>query len=266
MRLSLNDRDPDRKISEVDQMVKIVAGGIIATVAVIIIGVVVALPPFIQPPKAAAQVLLTFSIANEDNMPTWCDDLKDIVAKDHLHAVVFFTGKVAEKHPECVSSFDENIDIGSSTYSYQTLPAIQDYSEQLKEVEAGKKAVDIAGSLNSKSFKAPHDRSDDNIYSLLSRNGILADFSYADRYHKVHEDKFIWFKATVYNASSTTVSEESISKLQIDKDNGPVQIDFDNTVPPSKINEIIHALQDKKVVFVNASELTGIPLTIRGGM
>jgi hypothetical protein len=45
-----------------------------------------------------------------------------------------------------------------------------------------------------------------------------------------------------------------------------MQIDFDNTVPTSKIDEIIRALQEKQVVFVNASELTGIPLTIRGGM
>jgi peptidoglycan/xylan/chitin deacetylase (PgdA/CDA1 family) len=247
-------------------MVKIVAGGIIATVAVIIMGVIVALPPFIQPPKATAQVLLTFSIVSENNMPTWCDDLKGIFARDRLHAVVFFTGKIAEKYPECVGSFDENVDIGSSTYSYKTFPSIQDYSEQLNEVKEGKKAVDISGSLNSKSFKAPHDSSDDNIYSLLSRNGILADFSYSDRYHKVHEDKFIWFKATAYNASSTTVSKESISKLQIDRDSGPVEIDFDNTVPTSKIDEIIRILQDKKVVFVNASELTGIQLTIRGGV
>jgi len=246
-------------------MAKIIAGGIIATVAVIIVGVIVALPPFLQPAKAETQVLLTFSIINEDNMPTWCDDLKSIIDKDSLHAVVFFSGKMAEKYPECVRSFGEKIDIGSSTYGYQTLPSLQDYSLELKEVEEGKKAVDTAGGLNSMSFKAPHDISDDNIYSLLSRNGILADFSYTDRYHKFYEDKFIWFKASVYNASSATVSADSIRKLSIDR-NIPVQIDFDNTVPISKIDEILQILRDRNVAFVNASELTGIQLTVRGGV
>jgi peptidoglycan/xylan/chitin deacetylase (PgdA/CDA1 family) len=171
---------------------------------------------------------------------------------------------MAENHSQCVASFGENIDIGSSTYSYKNLATITDYSEQLREVQEGKNAVGLAGNLDSKSFRAPFGGTDDNIYSLLNRSGILADFSYSDRYHKYYQDQFIWFGITVYNASSTT--GESLKDLQHDENDRPIQIDIDNSVPMSRIREIIGTLKDERAQFLNASVLTGIQLTIRGGM
>jgi peptidoglycan/xylan/chitin deacetylase (PgdA/CDA1 family) len=244
-------------------MARIFAGGVFATVAVLVVGVAIALPPFLQPPRGPP-VLLAFSITSEnDNIYDWCSGLSDILKNNNVDAVVFFSGVIAENHPQCVVSFGENIDIGSSTYGYKNLTAMMEYSEQLKEIQDGKNAVDLAGDLNSKSFRAPHGSVDDDIYSLLSRSGILADFSYTDRYHKYHQGNFIWFRTTVYNASS--ISGEYIRESQYDEDDRPIQIDIDNTVPLSKIQEIISALKDKRANFLNASELTGIELTVRGG-
>jgi peptidoglycan/xylan/chitin deacetylase (PgdA/CDA1 family) len=245
-------------------MAKIVAGGITATIVVIAVGVIIALPPFLQPPKGAS-VLLSFNIVNDnENMPDWCNGLADILSKERVHAVIFFSGVLAEKYPQCVSSFGENVDIGSSTYSYRRLTGISDYTEQLREVEDGKKAVDLAGNLDSKSFRAPYGSTDENIYSLLSRSGILSDFSYPDRYNKYHEGQFIWFELVVYNASSPSVSAEyirtSIPDTQTDKVSN---VDMDNSVPLDKVTQIIDALQSKGSHFVNVSEVTGIPSTVR---
>ncbi|MEP0826221.1 MAG: polysaccharide deacetylase family protein [Nitrososphaera sp.] len=244
-------------------MARIFLGGLFATVAVLVVGVAIALPPFLQPPRGPP-IMLAFSITKEnDNIFDWCSGLSDILRNNDVDAVVFFSGVIAENHPQCVNSFGENIDIGSSTYGYKNLAAITDYSEKLKEVQNGKNAVDFAGDLDSKSFRAPYGSVDDDIYSLLGRSGILADFSYTDRYHKYYQGNFIWFRITVYNASS--ISGEYIRASQYNEDDRPIQIDIDNTVPLSKIQEIIDALKDKRANFLNASELTGIELTVRGG-
>lgn len=246
-------------------MARIVAGGIGATVVVIVVGVVVALPPFLQPP-AGPTVLLSFNIVNDDNMPDWCYELASILSEKNLDAVVFLPGKIAEEYPQCVNSFGENVDIGSSAYNYRNLTEIADYTEQLREVGDGKKAVDLAGNLDSRSFRAPFGSTDENTYSLLSRSGILADFSYADRYHKYHEDKFITFDLTVFDASSPSVSAEYIGASLPDRQtDDSFNVDIDNSVPSNKYRQIIDALQSKGADFVSASELTGIPLTVREG-
>jgi peptidoglycan/xylan/chitin deacetylase (PgdA/CDA1 family) len=244
-------------------MTRIFAGGVIATVSVIVVGVAIALPPFLQPPRGPS-VLLAFSIVSDENMPDWCSEVSNFLDENKLHAVVFFSGEMAENHSQCVASFGENIDIGSSTYSYKNLATITDYSEQLREIQEGKNAVGLTGNLDSKSFRAPFGGTDDNIYSLLSRSGILADFSYSDRYHKYYQGQFIWFGITVYNASS--ISGESVKDLQHDENDRAIQIDIDNTVPVSRIREIIGTLKDERAQFLNASELTGIQLTIREGV
>lgn len=244
-------------------MARIVAGGIGATVVVIVVGVAVALPPFLQPPAGPA-VLLSFNIVNDDDMPGWCYDLAGILAREKLPAIIFFSGEIAAKYPQCVTSFGENVDIGSSTYGYRNLTEISDYTEQLREVGEGKKAVDLAGNLDSKAFRAPYGSTDDNIYSLLSRSGILADFSYNDRYNKYHEDKFIRFELNVFDASSASITTEQIgTNLPDEKTGDPSKVDIDNSVSLNKVQQIINALQDNGADFLNASELADITLTVR---
>ncbi len=243
-------------------MASIVLGGVIATVVVIVIGIIVALPPFLQPSRGPS-VLLAFNVVSDKNMPTWCREVSDTLNRNEIDSVVFFTGRVAQKYPECVASFDNNVDIGSSTYSYKNLSEIPDYLVQLQEVSAGKEAVDLAGNLESRSFRAPYGSTDENIYSILSRSNISADFSYGDRYHKYHEDQFIWFPIAVYDGSSIT--DEFLREELTDGNQRSIQINLDNSVPISRVREIIGLLKDNRADFRSASELTSMQLTIRGG-
>ncbi|HEV8387621.1 MAG TPA: polysaccharide deacetylase family protein [Nitrososphaera sp.] len=239
-------------------MTSIVAGGIVATIVVIVIGVIVSIQPFFQPPKGQA-TLLVISIVSDENMPTWCENVAKLLNDGKINAAVFFSGKVAQENPGCVTSFNEHIDIGSSTYGYEKLTEVTDYSTQLSEVTAGKKAVDEAGNLDSRSFRAPYGATDENIYSLLSRSEIVADFSYKDRYHKFHDGQFIWFEITVIDLTS---SDEKISDIEFPKDR-PIQVNIDNTVPIEDVESAILQLKEKNAEFLNASELTGLELTIR---
>ena len=240
-------------------MASIVAGGIVATVGILAIGVLISAQPFLQPSKGPS-VLLAFSIVSDENMPSWCDDVSKILNDDKIDAVVFFSGEIAEEYPDCVASFNDHIDIGSSTYHHNRLTEFDDYSDQLEQVSEGKLAVDRTGKLDSKSFKAPYGDTDENIYSLLNKTGVLADFSYADRYHKVHDGQFIWFDIRVVDLANS--DREKLDELDTDEGT-PIQINIDNSISPEDVTTLIAELQGKRVDFLSASELTGIPLTIR---
>jgi hypothetical protein len=77
-------------------MANIVAGGIAATIGILVIGVIISAQPFLQPSKGPS-VLLAFSIVSDENMPDWCDDISQILNDDNIDAVVFFSGEVAEE-------------------------------------------------------------------------------------------------------------------------------------------------------------------------
>ena len=236
---------------------KLFHASIIATGMVIFFGAFMVLPPFLphEPPKL---VLLSFSIVDENAVP-WCHQLSDLLKKHRIEATVFFSGKIAEENPDCVKSLPNNVDIGSQTYSYVSLSSIEDYTLQLEEVKKGKQAVDKAGNLNSRLFKAPYGSTDDNIYSLLSRSNILADFSYEKQYNKFHEEKFLKFDLESYNGKSF-----STDSFESDSDN-PILISFDNTESIDYIDNFIYKIKENKIRFIDASKLTGIPLTVRNG-
>jgi hypothetical protein len=193
-------------------------------------------------------------------MPDWCDDISQILNDDNIDAVVLFSGEVAEEYPDCVASFNHNIDIGSSTFRNSRLTDVDDYYDQLKYVSEGKRAVDTAGRLDSKSFRAPYGVTDENIYSLLNKTGILADFSYSDRYHKVHDGQFIWFKIRVVELDVS--NRENIANLRTNEDEA-LQVNIDNSVSSDDVKALLAELQGNRVDFLSASELTGIQLTIR---
>jgi peptidoglycan/xylan/chitin deacetylase (PgdA/CDA1 family) len=236
-------------------------GGVVATAFVVILGVSIALPPFFQPAHGT-NALLAFNIVSADNMPHWCIELSQLLEKNNVRATVFFPGRLAEDYPECLKSFDMTVvDIGSSTYNYTDLSSQMDYTRLLEEVRKGKEAIDNVGGIDSKSFKAPYGRTDENIYSLLSSSGILADFSYQDRYHKYYQGQFIRFDANVYD---TTTRSDFKSFLDTHANaEKPIQINIDNTISLSEISSIIDSLHDKRVTFVNGSTLTGLELTLR---
>ena len=178
--------------------------GAIATGIVVVLGIAIISPVYYQKrPISQPIVMLSFSIIGDSNVPKWCNDLSSILEKHNLRAAVFITGKVAERNPACISSFSSNdIDIGSQTYNYVNLTSITDYSAALEEVRSGKEVLDKTGNLNSRLFKAPYGSTDQNIYSFLTRSGIVADFSYAQHYNKYENGKFIKYDLVTYDGTT----------------------------------------------------------------
>ena len=205
--------------------------------------------------------MLVFSVLEVGNFSEWCHNLASFLKTYDIKATVFFTGKIAEQNPECVADFPTSTDIGSQTYSYVDLQSISDYTLQLEEVERGKQSVDQAGNLYSRVFRAPYGSTDENIYSLLNRSDIVADFSYEQQYNVFYNGQFIRFDLTTYNGSQYPPE----FFLSLPKAAAPQVVIFDNTTPFTQIKELILKLKTGEIRFVNASEITGLELTQRGG-
>ena len=218
---------------------------------------------FQQQPRPT--VMLSFSIINNENIPKWCNDLASILQKHGIGATVFITGELAKSYPNCVTLFSSKntVDIGSSTYNYSDLAPVSDYSKALEEIKGGKITVDNIGELDSKAFRAPYGSTDENIYSLLTNSGILADFSYTNQYNKYENGQFVKYDMIAYNGSNSSSLTELSKSLPSTKK--PVTVNFDNSVPASQIDSFIAGTKSKisNVDFTNASELTNIPLTVR---
>ena len=231
----------------------------IITVLIIIVGLVMISPLFLRQ-EAKQKVMLTFGILESDDVVEWSKNLSSILNAYNMPATVFVVGKLAEQHPEAILYFGDKVDIGSQTYGNSDLTSIPDYSLKLEEVEKGKLAVDIAGHLSSKIFRAPYGATDQDIYSLLSRSGILADFSYKNQYNVYENGQFVKFDAIVFEGRDHPpdffIGRGTTSE--------PLIIDFDNTYPTSNIESYLSKLKTGDFEFVNASELVGITLTIRG--
>lgn len=248
---------------------KLVHLGAIATSIVLVVGVAMLVPAFTQHQMESREirVMLSFSVVKADeNTTSWCSDLASLLKERGIKATVFVTGQVAETNPGCIRSFSSNVDIGSQSYSYVDLIALGDYSQALEQVEKGKEAVDKTGNLNSLTFRAPHGSTDGNIYSLLSRSGIVADFSYVNQYNKYENDQFVR-----YDLKSINGDREGLELFSLisDDDNVrsakvPVAVNFDNTMAIGEIDDSISFIGSyEDVRFVNASDLVGQNLTIR---
>lgn len=238
--------------------------GIIVIAVLILIGVVILLPIYFQQ-QPRPTVMLSFSIINNENIPKWCDDLASILQKHGIKATVFITGELAESYPNCVTVFSSKntVDIGSSTYNYSDLAPVSDYSKALEEIKSGKITVDNIGEIDSKVFRAPYGSTDENIYSLLTNSGILADFSYTNQYNKYENGQFIKYDMIAYDGSNSSSLTELSKSLPSTKK--PVMVNFDNSVPVSQIDSFIAGAKSKisNIDFTNASELTNILLTVR---
>jgi len=234
---------------------------LITTVLVLVAGFAMISPLFLRMDKADSRhrVMLSFSVSESADAPKWCQNLSSVLNSYEIGAAVFVVGKIAEQYPQVVSCFGDRVDVGSQTYSNIALTSISDYSLKLREVEEGKTAVDNAGNLYSRAFRAPFGATDQDIYSLLSRNGIMADFSYPDQYNLYLNGQFVRYDAEVYQGRDC--SPDSLSMLPDIA--APVIVNFDNTCPVSIIESFISGLDKGKFKFVNASELAGFALTDR---
>jgi hypothetical protein len=243
--------------------------GAISTGVVIVLSIISTMPAFLRSSESSesryTSVMLSFSITKEGESK-WCQELTTTLGGyDELKATVFVSGKSAELNPECLSELaaNSNIDIGSMTYSYQAITSFDDYLEALREVELGKSAVDRVANVNSKTFKAPHGLTDENIYSYLSRNGITADFSYDDHYN-YYQGQFIRYDASVVQGSSFRPELITTSGVT-----APIIIEFNDSMSirdiERNIQQIVNLIKtDQAIRLVNASDLTGAQLTSRG--
>jgi peptidoglycan/xylan/chitin deacetylase (PgdA/CDA1 family) len=237
---------------------------VVSTALVIAFGVSIVIPFFLPNSlpnsESKPKIILTFNALDTNHINEWCYNISRILEEQNIDATVFFVGRVAEENPECVSCFGNNVDVGSMTYSYSNLSSISDYSQQLEEVKRGKQAVDEAGGLYSRLFRALFEGVDDNIYSLLSRSDILADFSYLNHFNVYEEDKFIRYEAVVYIGSN--YSSNFMPNVINWTEN--IIVSFDSTVPTVYIEEFVLNLKKREIVFLSASEATGYNLTITG--
>lgn len=235
----------------------------ISTIIVIAVGVgLVSQIFFINADGPKQAVMISVSINGGANLPQWCDELSSALDAAAIKATVFVAGRVAENYPECIEQLAANrmLDIGSQTYNYISLLSIPDYTVRLEEIQNGKHAVNNAGKIDSRVFKAPLGETDADIYSLLNRSNIIADFSYDDHYNKYHQGNYIWF-----NVTSFDVTEHEPSFYQtLPINDTPFIINFDTSDRIDRLEKLISQLKDSHFKFVNASDLTKLELTVRG--
>lgn len=230
---------------------KLVYIGVISTGLVIATGVGLVLPALIIPHIPENQpVFLSFEINNSYNLPSWCNDLTDVIDQHNVQAIVFISGKLAEQYPECIVNFSDNVEFGSMTYNYVILPG-SDYLLQLDEVRQGKQTIDKIGNIDSKIFKSPYSETDQNIYSLLTRSGITADFSYVDHYNIFEDGQFIRYdQASLKNPED--FEDTSVKRL--------VSFSFTNAHSIQEIDEKLQKLKSYHVEFLSASDIIANPI------
>jgi len=233
---------------------KLVYLGAISTSVVLILGMAMVVPAFIFASPAESEklrVLIQIEIVEDNNLPFWCNEFNDKLEDGGVKSVVFLTGKIAESNPECIFNFS-GVDIGSQGYRYQDITQISDYFQQLSEIKKGKITIDDFGGIESKVFKAPFGSTDENIYSLLNRSGILADFSYENHYNLFVDNQFVKFDLITVDDVNDL---DSIDSLQI------VTFSFNNLESVNSIFDNIDEIKKHRVQFVNPSDLYGESLT-----
>ncbi|HXG07348.1 MAG TPA: polysaccharide deacetylase family protein [Nitrososphaera sp.] len=252
---------------------KIAHLGIVSTGTVIVLGLAMVVPAFTQhaPDRSIPSVMLSFVITDDANA-SWCTGLASILENRGVKGTVFVSGKTAQANPECVTSFSSDIDIGSQTYSYVDLTSISDYTKAFEEVKRGKDTIDRVGNIDSRLFRAPHGLTDENIYSLASRSGILADFSYNNRYNKYEDNQFVRYDLKVlpggyegFRLFAFVSADDDVVRPLLPV---PIAIVFDSGMQLEDVDKFISKLKSEygnSIRFVNASDLVGIDLTIRGG-
>lgn len=255
---------------------KLVHLGIISTGTIIALGIAMVAPAFTQrnPERSIPSVMLIFSITSKHGEASeWCEALSSVLKRQEVKATVFVSGIMAESHPECITSFSSNVDIGSQTYGYEDLTSISNYTQALEDVERGKKAVDEAGDLSSRLFKAPYGRTNENIYSLLSNSGIIADFSYVSQYNRFENNLFVRYDLKTFRGDSEGLRMFSVVSLDDDVvrpyDPVPIAINFDEAMEIDIIDNFISQLKSDNldiIHFVNASDIIGLDLTIHNGV
>jgi peptidoglycan/xylan/chitin deacetylase (PgdA/CDA1 family) len=204
--------------------------------------------------------MLGFSVSESASAMDWCGKLAQVLFDHNIGASLFLVGKVADANPDAVWCFNDRVDVGSQTYDNLKLTTISDYSVKLEQVKQGKSIVDDVGRLNSQIFRAPYGATDGDIFSLLTRSGIVADFSGENSYSVYRDGVFVKYSAKTYIGGTTSAG--LFTNLVYSPD--PIIIYYDNKSAIADIEKLISGLEVENVEFVNASQLTGMELTKRG--
>lgn len=239
---------------------KLTIAATLATVLVIVVGFALISPLFFRQEKVDRRLMLSFTVLEPQGASEWCRNLASILDSYNLPATVFVVGKIAQQYPETITCFSSKVDIGSVTYDSLNLTTVADYTIKLQEVQEGKAAVDIAGDIDSKVFQAPNKAADQDIYSLLSRSGIIADFSYISHYNVYQNQQFVKYPAGVF-AGEAYSADFFVERTKTQQ---PIIIEFNNTCSTSTIKSYLSILTSGDFNFVNASQLTGLNLTGKG--
>jgi hypothetical protein len=207
--------------------------------------------------REQSPVVLSFSMVNGWNAPQWCTDLASVLDRHDVNATVFITGEVAEQNPVCVTTFvSQGTDVGSQTYRYVDLDVVSDYEYALEEVKMGKVAVDTAGNIDSRVFRAPFGEPSMDVYPLVSSSNMTADFSYNTKYGVYEGEQFVEHELVECDCLDSPERAEQLAGLHV-----PIIINIDNSTHPGEIESLIVALKESGMKFVSASELTGLDLT-----
>ena len=235
---------------------KLVHLGAISTSIVLILGMAMVIPAFIFPTTAESdklKVLVQIEILEGGDLNSWCTELNKKLNQEQIKSVVFLTGKIAQSHPECVINVN-GVDVGSQGYRYHDITHMSDYLQQLSEIQKGKQIIDNVGGFKSKIYKAPYGSTDDNIYSLLSRSEIEADFSQEQQYNLFINGQFLKFELQTLETPDEINSEE---------DYEIVSFSFTNQDSVESIFQTIDEIKHYNIQFVNPSDLANKPLMMR---
>jgi hypothetical protein len=241
---------------------RIFTAGIIATILVVSIGVGMIAPVFLTDAasKDKLNVALMIDLGNASN-DTWAKEVVHLLDSEVIRATVFASGDYAYTHPELIIGLGEAVDLGSQTQTYSNLTEIPDYTLQLGEVADGKSAIDSVAGVESRIFRAPYGSTNDDVYSILSRSGILADFSYSDHYNVWYNGQFIRMDLPVYTLSAENVLE--VSSLVKQGESDTVIVIVDEVCPSQVLSQLLASMDQGQFHLVNASDLLGFSVTIR---
>ena len=79
---------------------------VIFTVLLVLNSVILFSPEAQSTSESDNIVILSFDInSDNDNLSLWCQDLSYLLKQTNTNSIVFVTGSLAEKHPECITSF-----------------------------------------------------------------------------------------------------------------------------------------------------------------
>jgi hypothetical protein len=100
---------------------------------------------------------------------------------------------------------------------------------------------------------------DENIYSLLRRSQIVAEFSYHDHYNLYHNGTFVKYDLVAINGSKDFRKIDNVSGSTV-----PLAVNFYNSDNLSEIDNDIKELRSRhEYQLISSSDLANMNLTVR---